>query len=65
VQVRHDQCSGCGSCVEACPYDGIWLDPLSSLAVKCDTCAGRWECVPDCFAGVLSPVYAGRCGVSD
>ncbi len=54
VQVRHDQCSGCGNCVEACPYDGIWLDPLSGLAVKCDTCAGRWECVPDCFAGALS-----------
>ena len=57
VQVRHDQCTGCGNCVEACPYDGIWLDPLSGLAVKCDTCDGRWECVPDCFAGAL--------GVSD
>ncbi len=54
VQIRYDQCTGCGNCVEACPYDGIWLDPLSGVAVKCDTCAGRWECVPDCFPGALS-----------
>jgi len=38
---------------EACPYDGIWMDPLSGLAVKCDTCDGRFECVPVCFAGAL------------
>jgi Fe-S-cluster-containing hydrogenase component 2 len=54
VQVLYDACIGCGDCVEACPYDGVWLDPLSGVAVKCDTCAGRFECVADCFAGALS-----------
>ncbi|MBU0495330.1 MAG: 4Fe-4S dicluster domain-containing protein [Chloroflexi bacterium] len=54
VQVRYDECTGCGSCVDACPYDGIWLDPLSGVAVKCDTCDGRFECVAYCFAGALS-----------
>jgi len=54
VQVRRDRCSGCGQCVDACPYDGIWLDPLTQVAVKCDTCDGRFLCVPECFAGALS-----------
>jgi tetrathionate reductase subunit B len=54
VKVRYAECDSCGLCVEACPYDGIWLDPLSGLAVKCDTCKGRFECVPDCFPGALS-----------
>jgi carbon-monoxide dehydrogenase iron sulfur subunit len=48
------ECTGCGNCVEACPYDGIWLDPLSKVAIKCDTCEGRFECVALCFAGALS-----------
>lgn len=54
VKVLHEECIGCGNCVEACPYDGIWLDPLSQVAIKCDTCEGRFECVTDCFAGALS-----------
>jgi carbon-monoxide dehydrogenase iron sulfur subunit len=54
VKVLYDECIGCGDCVEACPYDGVWLDPLSGVAVKCDTCDGGFECVADCFAGALS-----------
>lgn len=54
ITVLHDACIGCEACVEACPYDGIWLDPLSGLAVKCDTCDGRFECLANCFAGALS-----------
>jgi Fe-S-cluster-containing dehydrogenase component len=54
VRVLYDQCTGCGNCVDACPYDGIWLDPLSGLAIKCDTCQGGFACVPTCFAGALS-----------
>jgi len=56
VRVLYEECIGCGDCVEACPYDGIWLDPLSGSAVKCDTCEGRFECVPDCFVNALSVV---------
>ena len=48
------ECTGCGDCIKACPYDGIWLDPLSKVAIKCDTCEGRFECVALCFAGALS-----------
>jgi len=54
VKVLQDLCIGCAACVDACPYDGIWLDPLSGLACKCDTCEGRYECIPGCFTGALS-----------
>ena len=54
VKVRYDECTGCGACVEACPYDGIWLDPLSGVAVKCDTCDGRYLCREVCSVAALS-----------
>ncbi len=54
VQVLYAQCTGCGNCITACPYDGVWLDPLSGVAVKCDTCAGRFACLDTCFVGALA-----------
>lgn len=53
IQVDPHACTGCGECAEACPYDGIWLDPLTNLAVKCDTCDGRFECIATCTVGAL------------
>ncbi|MBP8858377.1 MAG: 4Fe-4S binding protein [Anaerolineaceae bacterium] len=54
VKVLSELCIGCGSCVDACPFDGVWLDPGSSLAIKCDTCEGRYLCVAECAIGALS-----------
>jgi Fe-S-cluster-containing dehydrogenase component len=54
VKVLYDICIGCASCVDACQYDGVWIDPLNDVAVKCDTCEGRYQCVADCVVGALS-----------
>jgi Fe-S-cluster-containing hydrogenase component 2 len=54
IMVLHELCTSCESCVDACPYDGIWMDPLSELAVKCDTCDGQFACLAVCTAGALS-----------
>lgn len=46
-KVDSETCTGCGSCVEVCPYDGIWLG-ANDIAMKCDMCGGNPECVQIC-----------------
>ena len=52
--VDKEECTGCGECVEACPYDGCWKDPSESYSIKCDLCGGTPQCVETCPKGVLS-----------
>jgi Fe-S-cluster-containing hydrogenase component 2 len=49
-----DLCTGCGDCVVACPFDAIWLDPISGLAFKCDLCSGAVRCVEVCPSKALT-----------
>jgi carbon-monoxide dehydrogenase iron sulfur subunit len=48
VALDQSQCTGCGLCVEACPFDAIFLDEERGIAYKCDLCEGRPACVPAC-----------------
>jgi carbon-monoxide dehydrogenase iron sulfur subunit len=41
-------CNGCGDCVQACPVNGVRIDPLSHLPLICDTCDGAFQCVRWC-----------------
>jgi Fe-S-cluster-containing dehydrogenase component/formate-dependent nitrite reductase membrane component NrfD len=34
-------CIGCKSCMQACPYDAIYIDPHQNTAAKCNYCAHR------------------------
>ena len=52
--VDRDECTACGMCVEECPYDGIWLDPSGSYAIKCDLCGGTPQCIETCPRKVIS-----------
>jgi Fe-S-cluster-containing dehydrogenase component/formate-dependent nitrite reductase membrane component NrfD len=36
-------CIGCKACLQACPYDAIYIDPDSHTAAKCHYCAHRTE----------------------
>jgi Fe-S-cluster-containing dehydrogenase component/formate-dependent nitrite reductase membrane component NrfD len=36
-------CIGCKACMQACPYDAIYIDPDSNTAAKCHYCAHRTE----------------------
>jgi len=51
--VDRESCTACGSCVEACPYDAIFLPPGAEFSVKCDLCGGQPKCVEWCPRDVL------------
>jgi Fe-S-cluster-containing hydrogenase component 2 len=56
VVLVEGDCTQCGLCAEACPYDAIWLAPSGDRYLKCDLCAGRPEgplCVEMCPVGAL------------
>ncbi|WP_372503567.1 4Fe-4S dicluster domain-containing protein [Acididesulfobacillus acetoxydans] len=60
-------CIGCGTCVNACPYDARYLNPISHTADKCTLCVERIDagllpaCVTTCvgrarvFGDLLDP----------
>src|SRR6185436_15029159 len=41
VDIDHDRCIGCKACMQACPYDAIYMDPVDETAAKCHFCAHR------------------------
>ncbi|MBI4525783.1 MAG: polysulfide reductase NrfD [Deltaproteobacteria bacterium] len=43
VDFDSDRCIGCKSCMQACPYDALYLDPNTHTAAKCNYCAHRVE----------------------
>jgi Fe-S-cluster-containing dehydrogenase component len=43
VILDHDECTGCGMCLEACPYDAIAFDEASNTARKCNNCFRRLD----------------------
>lgn len=64
VELLESRCTGCGTCVSACPYGAIRRVNVLDLAVKCDGCegtaAGVPACAPACPHGALSLVDAPR-----
>ena len=43
VDFDNERCIGCKSCMLACPYDALYIDPNSNTAAKCNFCAHRVE----------------------
>jgi Fe-S-cluster-containing dehydrogenase component/formate-dependent nitrite reductase membrane component NrfD len=43
VDFDGSRCIGCKSCMQACPYDALYIDPSTNTAAKCHYCAHRVE----------------------
>ena len=43
VDFDGERCIGCKSCMQACPYDALYIDPATQTAAKCNYCAHRVE----------------------
>ncbi len=60
VLVDREKCTGCGECVEKCPYKVIQFDEQGGYAHKCNLCYGRIThgqdpvCVESCLTSALS-----------
>jgi len=51
-------CIGCKSCMQACPYDAVYLDPETNAAAKCTFCAHRIEMGLEPACVVVCPEHA-------
>src|SRR5512144_837943 len=51
-------CIGCKSCMQACPYDSIYLDPETNSAAKCTFCAHRIDVGLEPACVVVCPEHA-------
>jgi Fe-S-cluster-containing dehydrogenase component/formate-dependent nitrite reductase membrane component NrfD len=41
VDFNWDRCIGCKACIQACPYDALYIDPETHTAAKCNYCSHR------------------------
>lgn len=53
ITVNNEKCKSLGHCVEACPYHGIRLHPVTMKPLICDLCGGDPYCEKHCVPGAL------------
>ncbi|MCC7360659.1 MAG: polysulfide reductase NrfD [Anaerolineales bacterium] len=58
VEFNRDACIGCKACLQACPYDAIYIDPDNHTAAKCHFCAHRLAVGLEPACVVVCPEHA-------
>jgi Fe-S-cluster-containing dehydrogenase component/formate-dependent nitrite reductase membrane component NrfD len=58
VEFDNRACIGCKACLQACPYDAIYIDPETKTAAKCHYCAHRTEIGLEPACVVVCPEHA-------
>ncbi|MHA1606961.1 MAG: ATP-binding protein [Candidatus Freyarchaeota archaeon] len=54
ITIDHDKCTGCGSCVEACPSEVFEVQDEKSVAVRVEDCVECCSCVEACPENAIS-----------
>ncbi len=65
VEFDPDVCIGCKACMQACPYDAIYVDPDTNSIAKCHYCAHRVEVGLEPACVVVCPEHAIMAGDLD
>lgn len=65
VDFDNQRCIGCKSCMQACPYDALYIDPDSNTAAKCNFCAHRIEKNLEPACVIVCPTQAILAGDMD
>jgi len=58
VDFDSERCIGCKSCMQACPYDALYIDPDTHTAAKCNYCAHKVDYGYEPACVVVCPVEA-------
>ena len=58
VEFDSERCIGCKACIQACPYDAIFIDPETKSASKCHFCAHRTDIGLEPACVVVCPEHA-------
>jgi len=58
VEFDNEICIGCKACMQACPYDAIYIDPETDTAAKCNYCAHRIEVGLEPACVIVCPEHA-------
>lgn len=58
VDLDRDLCIGCRACMQACPYDALYLNDSTGTAEKCHYCAHRTELGLEPACVIVCPVHA-------
>ncbi|MFN8498245.1 MAG: 4Fe-4S dicluster domain-containing protein [Anaerolineae bacterium] len=51
-------CIGCKACLQACPYDAIYMDPETHSAAKCHYCAHRTDIGLEPACVIVCPTHS-------
>ena len=65
VDFQDDDCIGCKSCMNACPYDALYINPETNTAHKCNMCNHRLEVDLEPSCQVVCPTEAIKIGDLD
>ncbi len=65
IDFQDDRCVGCKSCMNACPYDALFINPQTNTAHKCNMCNHRIEVGLEPSCQIVCPTEAIKIGDLD